>query len=162
MSHPTFRVLKPMVEPAEIRSCLTTTNIYHSNIKKQVNLTLLIMHYLDPHNKNVRYERKWIQRKASLNHLALGDRVVDVNGREEDGVGVQHPLEPLAPVVEMPMCLPTHGNVASTNTVAAVTLHGNPSMASARLEPPWLWPTRASLLRWAPRRPRPTAGASTP
>uniref|UniRef100_A0A804N811 Uncharacterized protein n=1 Tax=Zea mays TaxID=4577 RepID=A0A804N811_MAIZE len=43
-----------------------------------------------------------------------------------------------------PKCLPTHGSAAATNTAVA-TLLGNLSMASARLTPPWLWPTRTSL-----------------
>uniref|UniRef100_A0A0E0JTD8 Uncharacterized protein n=1 Tax=Oryza punctata TaxID=4537 RepID=A0A0E0JTD8_ORYPU len=45
--------------------------------------------------------------------------------------------------VGTPMCLPTHGIAAATNTAAA-TLSGNLSMASARLRPPWLCPTRTS------------------
>lgn len=53
------------------------------------------MQDLDPHNKNVRSEMKWIQRKASKNHLALGDGIVDVNGREEEGAGLLHLVEPL-------------------------------------------------------------------
>uniref|UniRef100_A0A0E0FYF5 Uncharacterized protein n=1 Tax=Oryza nivara TaxID=4536 RepID=A0A0E0FYF5_ORYNI len=44
----------------------------------------------------------------------------------------------------MPMCLPTHGTAAATNTATAI-FSGNLSMARAMLRPPKLCPTRISL-----------------
>lgn len=53
--------------------------------------------YLDPQKKNIMPEKKWTQTKARPNHLAVGDRLAAVNGREEEDVGLLHLVDPLDP-----------------------------------------------------------------